>query len=88
MTEYITDALISSYDWGRLDISDPDDVARNVQELLRFQHKEFWIRPWTTASLDTKAGRDLVVDALIKIGRNVRSGDVWHEEITLVDLTT
>lgn len=88
MTEYITDALISSYDWGRLDIADPDDVAKNVRELLKFQHREFWTRPWTTTSLDTKAGRDLVVDALVKIGRNVRSGDVWHEEVTLVDLTT
>lgn len=87
MTEYITDALVSSYDWGRLDISDPTEVANNVKELLKYQEKDFWTVQWNTSSLDTKAGRDLIVDALVKIGRNMRGGDSWHEDISLVDLT-
>lgn len=87
MTEYICDALISSYDWGRLDITDPDDIAKNVKELLKYQQKEFWILPWTTTGLDTKAGRDLVVAALVQIARNLRSADAWYEGISLVDLS-
>lgn len=87
MTEYVTDALIASYDWGRLDISDPEDISNNVKQLLVYQNPDFWTRPWTTASLDTKAGRDLVVAALVQIARNMRSGDVWYDGISLVDLS-
>lgn len=85
MTQYMTDTLIASYDLGRLDVSDPDQVAKLVTELLSYQEKKFWQVAWTSASYDTKAGRALIVDSLIQIGRNIRAGVPWYEDVEVVD---
>ena len=57
MTQYMTDALIASYDLGRLNVSDPEQVAKLVEELLAHQERTFWKVPWTSTSYDTKVGR-------------------------------
>lgn len=85
MTQYMTDALTSQYDLGRLDISDPDQVGSLVVEILGTQEPSFWRVPWTSTSYDTKAGRALIVQSLKQIARNVRSGVPWTEDVELVD---
>jgi hypothetical protein len=85
MTQYMTDALVASYDLGRLDISDPEQIARLVEEMLANQERKFWKVPWTSSSYDTKVGRSLIVQSLVQIARNVRAGSSWFEDIELVD---
>jgi DGQHR domain-containing protein len=87
MTQYLTDALVASYDLGRLDISDPEQIARLVEEMLGNQERKFWKVPWTSSSYDTKVGRSLIVQSLVQIARNVRAGSSWFEDIELVDAT-
>lgn len=87
MTQYMTDALIGSYDLGQLDVSDPEQIAHLVDEVLSNQERSFWRVPWTSTSYDTKVGRALIVDSLIQIARNVRGGLPWYEDVELVDST-
>jgi DGQHR domain-containing protein len=88
MTEYITDALVASFDWGRLDIGDPEQVQGMVGELLDHQDKQFWTIPWVAGSYDTKAGRSTLVAALVQIARNKRADESWYADITMLDLAT
>lgn len=87
MTQYMTDALIGSYDLGMIDVSDPAQISQLVDEILSNQERSFWRVPWTSTSYDTKAGRALIVDSLIQIARNVRGGLPWYEDVELVDST-
>ncbi len=86
MSAYLTDALVSAYDWGELDISDPDAVRARVNHLIAFQEEQFWTVDWTSSSLDTRAGRDLVLEALSLVARNKRAGVPWYEGIQLIDV--
>ncbi len=86
MSGYITDALVSAYDWGDLDISDPDAVRVRVKQLLVNQEEQFWVVGWTSTSLDTRAGRDIVLESLSLVARNKRADLPWFEGIDLVDV--
>ncbi len=86
MSAYLTDALVSAYDWGDLDIADPDALRKRVNQLLAFQEEQFWTVGWTTTSLDTRAGRDLVLEALSLVARNKRANMPWYEEVSLIDV--
>lgn len=88
MTQYMTDALVGSYDLGKLDVSDPDQVAELVDEMLAHQERGFWRVQWTSTSYDTKVGRALIVGSLVQIARNVRAGVPWYEDVELIDATT
>jgi hypothetical protein len=87
MTQYMADALTSSYDLGRLDISDPEQVGQLVDEILATQESKFWRVLWTSTSYDTKVGRALIVQSLTQIARNLRSGSPWFEDVEMVDAT-
>ena len=86
MSGYLTDSLVSAYDWGDLDIADPDAVRKRVNQLLAFQEEQFWTVGWTTTSLDTQAGRALVLEALSLVARNKRATMPWYEEVGLIDV--
>ncbi len=85
MSQYMTDALVASYDLGRLDISDYERVGQLVAELLSHQDRRFWKTPWTSTSYDTKVGRALIITSLVRIARNIRAGVSWYEDVELVD---
>ncbi len=85
LNQYLTDSLIALSDWGGVDLRDPEDISRQTRTLLQYQSPAFWTAAWTTASLDTKAGRDLVIESLKAIARNLRAGERWNEDVDLVD---
>jgi DGQHR domain-containing protein len=85
MSQYMTDALIGSYDLGNLDVADPDQVGELVDEILLNQKSDFWKLDWNSTSYDTKAGLKLVYESLVQIGRNVRAGVSWHEDNEVLD---
>ena len=67
-TEYVADRLVAVYDWGELDLADPDAVAQNVGKVIAEVPPEFWTVPWRKGSYDTKSGRDLVVRSIAPSG--------------------
>ena len=86
MSAYLTDALVAAYDWVKLDISDPGAVTNAVKELLSFQEEKFWSTGWTSTSLDTKAGRDIVLESLSLVARNKRATIPWYEDVAIIDV--
>jgi hypothetical protein len=87
LTQYLTEALIASYDWGELDLSDPEQVIKQVEARLRYQEPKFWEVAWVQSSYDTKSGRALIVESLVQISRNLRTGDLWYADVKIVDVT-
>ena len=71
-------------DRGDIDISDPDVVRDEVQKILDTLTTAFWTSEWSAKSLDTSAGRQLVVDALVQIRRNIRRDIPWYTDVQLV----
>jgi DGQHR domain-containing protein len=87
LTQYITDALVASYDWGQLDISDPEQIVKHVKKLLSYQEKKFWEVSWEPSNYDSKSGRALIVESLVQISRNLRANELWYADVKIVDGT-
>jgi DGQHR domain-containing protein len=84
LTTFIIDDLTPLADRGDIDISNPDVVGEEVQKILATLSPAFWTSEWSAKSLDTSAGRQLVVDALIQIRRNNRRDIPWYTDVQLV----
>lgn len=84
MTSYITELLVARYDYGDLDLANPDVVRENARRLLEMQVKEFWQSEWTIRINDSKSVQDKLVETLTLIARNIRAGLSWHEGIDMV----
>lgn len=85
LTQFFVDALVQLADLGMLNLADPEDVRGRVVDMIQYQAKELWQQEWVSASYDTKAGRSAVVEALVRVGRNLRRGVPWYEEVKLLD---
>ena len=84
LTAFVIDDLTPLVDRGDVDIDDPDVVRGEVSKILSSLSPEFWRSEWTARSLDTSAGRQLVVDALTQIRRNNRRNLAWYADVDLV----
>ncbi|WP_066629698.1 DGQHR domain-containing protein [Brevundimonas vesicularis] len=86
-SQYIIDAVIARAE--ALDqiesLKDLDQVRQHVEKILERQTYEFWTAPWSTGSLDTEAGRGLVLKDLKRIANNDRNGKPWFDSLGLVD---
>jgi hypothetical protein len=87
MTHFLTDSLAKLYEWAELDLSEPQEVRKRTAALLKNQNPEFWTRPWKSTSYDTRVGRQLIVDDLVKITRNIRAGDAWFTDLQVADVS-
>jgi DGQHR domain-containing protein len=85
LTTFIIDDLTPLVDRGDIDIGNPDVVRDEVTEMLASLTPSFWTSEWTAKSLDTSAGRQLVIDALTQIRRNTRRDLPWYSDVPLVD---
>lgn len=84
-TMFVIEDLVTLADRGYLDLLDPDKVKKEIQEnILDRLTPEFWKREWTAKSLDTSAGRQLVVEALVDVRRNIRLGERWDLDVGLI----
>jgi DGQHR domain-containing protein len=87
MSQYLVDTLIA-----RAEASDDIEVTKDLGQvrdiighILQRQSYDFWMAPWNAASLDTSAGRDIVVKDLRKIAVNKRAGSAWDSGLRLID---
>ena len=85
LTTFIIDDLTPLADRGSIDLADPDAVVDEVRQILDDLTPAFWTSEWTAKSLDTSAGRKLVVDALTQVRRNCRRGNPWYADVDLID---
>jgi hypothetical protein len=85
LTTFVIDDLTPLADRGSIDLSDPDALKVEVSNILDNLTPAFWTSEWTAKSLDTSAGRRLVIDALTQVRRNVRRGNPWYAAVDLID---
>lgn len=86
MTTYMAKALIARYDWDQLDVTNPEDVERAAQDILNMQDPQFWRCEWNTRVSDTPAVREMLIESLTRISRNIRSGRPWQQDVDIVTL--
>lgn len=84
LTTFIIEDLIPLSDRDIVVLSDPLSAEEAVAEILANLAPEFWTTEWTSKSLDTSGGRQLVVDSLVQIRRNLRREAPWYSEVQLV----
>ena len=84
LTTFVIDDLAPLADRGQVDLSDPSSIEKEVADILDNLEPEFWQTEWTAKSLDTSAGRRLVIDDLIQIRRNIRRKQRWNTDLSLV----
>lgn len=85
LTQFLVDDLAPLVDREMVFPSDPDSVTAEVKDrILTSLDPGFWSSDWTESSLDTTAGRRIVVDALTKMRRNVVAGRPWSDDIALI----
>lgn len=93
LTRFVIDTITkwSDSDLLKIDLSDPDDIARLTADIVKYIDPRFWTQPWAaTASggFDTNQGRERVVKALTQVYRNLRRGDEWFTDIDIIDPAT
>ncbi|WP_419921881.1 DGQHR domain-containing protein [Candidatus Poriferisodalis sp.] len=85
LTMFVIEDLVPISDRGDLNLADPDEVREEiVGNILQNLNPAFWRREWSARSLDTSAGRQLVVDALTTVRRNMHRGVTWDTDVRLV----
>ncbi|MGL5824192.1 MAG: DGQHR domain-containing protein [Nocardioides sp.] len=85
LTTFVVDDLTPLADRGSIDLADPDEVKNEVDMILADLTPNFWTSEWAAKSLDTSAGRKLVVDALTQVRRNRRRENSWYADVDLID---
>ena len=87
LTTFVIEDLVPLADRGDIDLADPDATRKEIEDnILNYLDPEFWEREWVAKSLDTSAGRQLVVEALTTMRRNLRRGVNWDSNLeTLVE---
>jgi DGQHR domain-containing protein len=88
LTEVLADNLIVEYDNQRLDLTDYEKVAKEVERIIETINPKFWESKWTAKSLDTSTGRSLLRDSLIKVRRNFNADRPWYEDVAIIDPQT
>ena len=85
LTTFVIEDLVPLADRGDIDLADPGATRTEIENnILDYLDPEFWQREWAAKSLDTSAGRQLVVEALTTVRRNLRRGVNWDADVQLL----
>jgi hypothetical protein len=68
-----------------MDINESDSVSAQVGNILRQILPDFWTREWTYKLQDNSVVRDLIKEDLRIISQNTRAGNVWSDNLKLVN---
>jgi DGQHR domain-containing protein len=87
MSRYLVDRLASKADEDDfdLDLSDLDEIEVQVEKLLQRQSLEFWNAKWKGSGYDTAVGHAKVLEAIVRIFRNLKAGRDWGTDIDILD---
>ena len=86
MSRYLVDRLASMADLDEvdLDLSDFAEITVQVRKLLKRQTIDFWNAKWKGSGYDTSLGHTKVIEALVRISRNVKDGREWESDVDIV----
>ena len=84
LTMFVMNDLGPLIDRGDLDIGDDAALGAQLNKALENLDPDFWRRDWEAKSLDTAAGRQIVVDALSQVRRNKRIGAEPFDDVALI----
>lgn len=90
LTEFLVGEMISMSraKHSRFSLADMEKVRENTRDLLGTLSPEFWVVEWKSASYDTRAGRDLLVEAIERMHGNLSDGREWYADLdSVVDLS-
>jgi DGQHR domain-containing protein len=87
MTQFLVDDLTPLIDRETLRTDEVGDVEAEVKSVISDISTEFWTEKWRLSSLDTSAGRQIVLESLQRARRNGRRGLPWREGTTLFSPT-
>jgi DGQHR domain-containing protein len=84
LTTFVIEDLVPLADRDKIDLSDPTEVEAEVRQIFANIDQRFWTSEWTQKSLDTSAGRRIVIDALQQVRRNSMRSAAWTTDVNLV----
>lgn len=90
LTEFIVGQLItlSRAKHTRFSLADMEKVVEHTTDILENLSPEFWVTEWKSSSYDTRAGRDLLIDAIERMYGNISDGKEWYLELdSVIDLS-
>src|SRR5260370_22435440 len=67
LTQFLADNIIFEYDNDEIDLTDFKAVAESVEHVIDSINPKFWEAKWSAKSLDTAAGRNLLLDSLTQM---------------------
>ena len=87
MSQYLVDGLVARVEASEdiTSIRNLDYVRSTIKSMLQRQEYKFWTAPWNASSLDTSAGREIIVKDLRRIAINKRSGKSWNHDLALAE---
>jgi len=86
LSRYLIDRLAAMADMDEvdLDLSDFSEVSLQVAKLLKRQTLELWNAKWKGSGYDTALGHTKVIEALVRISRNIKDGREWGTDVDIV----
>lgn len=91
LTEFLLSQLISisRAKHTKFSLADMEKVRSNVADIISCMNPEFWQVEWKSSSYDTRAGRDLLLDAIERMHGNISDGRDWNVDLdTLIDMSS
>jgi DGQHR domain-containing protein len=85
LNEFIGERLKMAWEFGLLDIFDPERVSQQVEQIMASIPEQFWIQNWNIAIQDNANVRELIQGDLKKITENKKLRKQWHEDLYLVN---
>ena len=88
LTVYILGSLMAAQQVNDspIDLTDEEELTPVVERLVNGIPGTFWKMPWKATELDTKIGREILIEALQTISSNVRHDRDWYDNVELIDV--
>lgn len=86
LTEFLVGELISMSraKYTRFSLADMEKIGEYTRDLIACLSPEFWVIEWKSSSYDTRAGRDLLLEAIDRMHGNVSEGREWYADLDAV----
>lgn len=84
LNEFVTDRLKMAWEFGLLDIFDPDRVQEQTQRILDSIPGEFWEVDWDIRIQDNANVRNMIKDDLVQMTENRKLRKAWNRDLKVV----
>ncbi|WP_050479099.1 DGQHR domain-containing protein [Herbaspirillum rhizosphaerae] len=87
VTVFVLESVLASQmlDVNAMDLTNKKDMTDCVTKAIRRIPEEFWSTEWKVTELDTRTGRELLIDNLKRIASNTRIGRTWYEGVSMLN---